>query len=94
MSKRSFHTTSIDEVQNKISRSSTDNIFQPTLLQPTRMRYLTSTEEIPRILEGCVVVWMSRDQRVHDNYSLLCGLDIAKQYNVPLKVRLMYSIHF
>jgi deoxyribodipyrimidine photo-lyase len=33
---------------------------------------------------GPVVYWMSRDQRVHDNWALLFSQWIALQHNVPL----------
>lgn len=36
--------------------------------------------------KGDIIYWMSRDQRVNDNWSLLFAQDLAKKYNVNLKV--------
>src|SRR5512146_1344362 len=35
---------------------------------------------------GPVIYWMSRDQRVHDNYALLYAGQLARQHHKPLGV--------
>lgn len=38
------------------------------------------------VKEGEVIYWMSRDQRVQDNWALICAYNIAKEYGRRLKV--------
>ena len=47
-----------------------------------RVRLLKDGKATP----GPVVYWMSRDQRVHDNWALLCAQTLALQARVPLCV--------
>lgn len=50
-----------------------------------RVRVLSN--EIAAAVPGdCVVYWMSREQRVNDNYSLLYSRELARQKSVPLRV--------
>ena len=49
-----------------------------------RVRVLTKHAYI--IPGNCVVYYMIREQRVHDNYSMLYAKELANQNNVPLKV--------
>ncbi len=44
--------------------------------------------------DGPVVYWMSRDQRVHDNWALLHARDIADQLDRPLVVLFALSPGF
>jgi deoxyribodipyrimidine photo-lyase len=34
----------------------------------------------------CVLYWMTRDQRVFDNYSILCAQELSIEHNVPIRV--------
>lgn len=48
-----------------------------------RARLLNKHSEIT---DGTIVYWMSRDQRVHDNWALLYAQHLAKKYHQPLCV--------
>lgn len=54
-------------------------------VQPSRIRCLTSQQE-PKAAGRCVVYWMSREQRAHDNWALLRAAEIARENNVVLRV--------
>jgi deoxyribodipyrimidine photo-lyase len=54
----------------------------PTTVNPKRTRVLK--DEVPG--SGPVVYWMSRDQRVQDNWALLYGQNCALQRKVPFAV--------
>lgn len=47
---------------------------------------VTSTQNSTNNNSGCVVYWMARDQRAHDNYSLLYAQGLAVRLGVPLRV--------
>lgn len=51
-------------------------------MNPKRIRALKSGKQG----DGPVVYWMSRDQRVEDNWALLFSRAIAKEANVPVMV--------
>lgn len=48
-----------------------------------RARLLNKHSEIKN---GAIIYWMSRDQRVHDNWALLYAQHLAKKYDQPLVV--------
>lgn len=50
----------------------------------TRVRILNQIQENP--IRGPVVYWMSRDQRVRDNWALAYSAELAKKHNQPLVV--------
>ena len=54
----------------------------PTLVHPERVRPLRDGIE----LSGPVVYWMSREQRVDDNWALLFAQELALEAHVPLVV--------
>ncbi len=59
----------------------------PTGFHVSRARTLTKNHRGHQTLKGdCVVLWMSRDQRVRDNYALLYAQSVAQSLQVPLKV--------
>jgi deoxyribodipyrimidine photo-lyase len=51
-------------------------------VNPGRIRVLKENER----KMGSVIYWMSRDQRVHDNWALLFAQDLALKHNSPLGV--------
>ncbi len=53
-----------------------------SLIKPERVRVL---KELPH-REGIVAYWMSRDQRVNDNWALLFAQSLAIKYRSPLAV--------
>lgn len=73
----------------KRSISVVEPIFQTKTFDSSRLRYLTVNTNLS-IKENdsnqCVLVWMSRDQRVNDNYCLLAAQELAQTHNVPIKV--------
>lgn len=59
--------------------------FEPSGFQLSRARLLTKQNR--KLPEGnCVVLWMSRDQRVHDNHAFHYAQSIAMAHNLPLRV--------
>jgi deoxyribodipyrimidine photo-lyase len=52
------------------------------MIDARRARMLNKAE----FKKGPICYWMSRDQRVHDNWALLFAQEKAKQYNVPFIV--------
>lgn len=50
-------------------------------INPKRMRVIRGGE-----IKGPVVYWMSRDQRVADNWSLIYALGLARELNEPVAV--------
>jgi len=68
---------------SKISKSVLP--YVPPQFNSKRARLLTPSNSV--LPDGdCVMYWMSRDQRVHDNYALLYAQGLAISKNVPLKV--------
>lgn len=59
--------------------------FIPSGFNAARARLLSNTAEL-RTDGDCVVLWMSRDQRVDDNHAMLYAQGVATANNVPLKV--------
>jgi deoxyribodipyrimidine photo-lyase len=53
------------------------------MTDPRRYQKLNNKEFQPT---GPVVYWMSRDQRVHDNWALTLAQEYSKKYNLPLSV--------
>lgn len=51
-------------------------------VNPRRVNALKEEEQE----KGLVIYWMSRDQRVHDNWALLFAQDLALKYSSPLGV--------
>jgi len=51
-------------------------------VNPSRVRILRSGE----LIAGPMVYWMSRDQRVRDNWALLYAQDLALRQSSPLLV--------
>lgn len=77
--------TSTSTGNNNPAESSTVAPPVPTGFQVTRARLLTQKNSQPR--DGdCVVLWMSRDQRVQDNYAMIYAKLMAESKGVPLKV--------
>ncbi|KAL1529069.1 hypothetical protein AB1Y20_000031 [Prymnesium parvum] len=62
-------------------------------VRPDRVRLLSSVETLTPA-PGGVVYWMSRDQRVQDNWALLHARDLALQHDVPLSVVFCLVPHF
>ncbi|WP_052812788.1 deoxyribodipyrimidine photo-lyase [Desulfonatronum thioautotrophicum] len=54
-----------------------------TSIHPARATQLNHGAELGK---GPVLYWMSRDQRVQDNWALLFAADMAVEHNVPLHV--------
>jgi len=52
------------------------------IVDPKRIRSLRDGKDIP----GPVVYWMSRDQRVNDNWALIYAEQVAREKNAPLGV--------
>uniref|UniRef100_UPI0037E797BD CPD photolyase n=1 Tax=Semicossyphus pulcher TaxID=241346 RepID=UPI0037E797BD len=50
-----------------------------------RLRFISDTEKIKQDSEG-VLYWMSRDQRVQDNWALIHAQRLAVQENLPLHI--------
>jgi len=46
----------------------------------------SSSTDVSDSGSGCVVYWMTRDQRAHDNYSLLYAQGLAARLGVPVRV--------
>ena len=53
------------------------------IVHPARVTRLNQNAESPG---GPVVYWMSRDQRVRDNWALLFAANMAQEREVPLAV--------
>jgi deoxyribodipyrimidine photo-lyase len=59
--------------------------FIPSGFNAARARLLSDTADL-RTDGDCVILWMSRDQRVNDNHAMLYAQGVATANNVPLKV--------
>lgn len=57
----------------------------PSIVKQERVRTLSSVDKV-EALPGGVVYWMSRDQRVQDNWALLYAKQRAEEAGVPLSV--------
>ena len=57
-----------------------------TKVNPTRVRTLSAAKSIKPANSGGVVYWMSRDQRVQDNWALLHARELADQHKLGLSV--------
>lgn len=62
-------------------------------VQSERIRVLSSVRKLTPS-KGGVVYWMSRDQRVQDNWALLHARDLALEHKVPLSVVFCLVPHF
>jgi deoxyribodipyrimidine photo-lyase len=60
-------------------------------MNPNRMRLLRGGEEKRK---GPVVYWMSRDQRIHDNWALLFSQELAIRRKAPLVVLFCLASQF
>lgn len=59
------------------------------MVNPKRVRPINNKPFVPIKDSGSqypVIYWMSRDQRVKDNWALICAADFAKKSNQPLVV--------
>ena len=54
-------------------------------VKPERIRLLSSVKSV-KPSQGGVVYWMSRDQRVDDNWALLKAQALAAELGLPLRV--------
>lgn len=57
----------------------------PSVVRPERVRTLSAIKKLTPS-EGGIVYWMSRDQRVQDNWALLHARDLAVLHGVPFSV--------
>lgn len=60
--------------------------FEPLRVNSARVRVVSDGSDMRMTGEGCVVYWMSRDQRAEDNHALLCAFDVADHLKVPVRV--------
>lgn len=58
------------------------SIISASLIEKTRIRQLDQH----RYSGGSILYWMSRDQRVKDNWALLFAYEMAKKFETPLFV--------
>lgn len=79
-------------VSKKSQRVTVENVielpklpFIPHGFNSARARLLSNTTNL-RTDGDCVILWMSRDQRVNDNHAMLYAQGVATAHNVPLKV--------
>lgn len=84
MAKRELTRTTNASTESKKYKAS-QTLFCPTGFNIKRARALSAASE-PRSDGNCVVYWMSRDQRVHDNWSFVYAQGVALSKGVPLKV--------
>ncbi|RXG51484.1 Deoxyribodipyrimidine photo-lyase [Armadillidium vulgare] len=70
----------LESERNEVARSITDFSFNKN-----RVRMLSKQLNIPEKCDG-VVYWMSRDQRVQDNWALLFAQRLALKHQLPLHV--------
>jgi deoxyribodipyrimidine photo-lyase len=59
-------------------------------VNPKRAKKLAQAEE----QKGPVIYWMSRDQRVYDNWALLFAIELAQTNNSPMAVAFCLSPQF
>lgn len=81
----------ISKVSQTPSLASNTTVIIPRQLHvpgidSVRGRLLTPKNNDLPTTGKCVVLWMFRDQRMHDNHALLYAQAIAKRHNVPIKV--------
>lgn len=81
----------VESVAKKKAKDSSSSIdeppapFAPSGFQVSRARLLTTNNRT--ICDGnCVVLWMSRDQRVFDNHAIHYAQSMAKSRGLPLRV--------
>lgn len=60
--------------------------FVPANFNTKRARLVTKVHTKLNSDGQCVVLWMSRDQRVDDNHSLFYAQSVAREHNLPLRV--------
>ncbi|XP_060565300.1 deoxyribodipyrimidine photo-lyase-like [Ruditapes philippinarum] len=79
--------TSTEDFEEKIkdTRMSVCGSVAEFKFNKKRVRVLSKTQDFPDESNG-VVYWMSRDQRVHDNWALLYAQKLALKLEVPLHV--------
>ena len=98
MSKRSVSQVNVSEISvKKKSKKTTSSIssllevnnsslpFTPNNFDCTRARGLTISDH-NKSHGDCVILWMSRDQRVECNHAMLYASSVAIEHNIPLKV--------
>eukprot|EP01038_Epipyxis_sp_PR26KG_P005690 gene5690-7855_t len=82
--------TTIDSsssMDNHVISGSTVTIpkYCPVDFNMNRVRTITNSNNL-NVNGKSVVLWMSRDQRVHDNHALIYAQSLAIEYKVPLHV--------
>lgn len=60
--------------------------FQPSSFHSSRIKYLTVNKSLKQEGAKCILVWMTRDQRCKDNYTLLCAQELSHETNLPIRV--------
>ena len=61
-------------------------------VHPGRFRLLTSTHSAVRAGGSCVLYWMSRDQRAHDNWAVLKAQELARACDPPVPVVVAFNL--
>jgi deoxyribodipyrimidine photo-lyase len=87
VSKRKLDTT-IDELQQKKLKPDDHATSVPPVegFQLSRTRLMTGSGNFQGLTGDCVVLWMSRDQRVNDNHAFNYAQSIALEKKIPLRV--------
>lgn len=67
------------------NRSKTNRSIQDFPFNRKRLKLLSETKEIPEKRNG-IVYWMSRNQRVEDNWALLYSQSLALKNSIPVHV--------
>ncbi|CAG0913578.1 unnamed protein product [Notodromas monacha] len=75
-----FLIQEISESRRKVGKSVLDFKFNKG-----RVKILTKATEVPEWAKG-IVYWMSRDQRVQDNWAMLFAQKLALKHKLPLHV--------
>ena len=73
-----FYSIPLWNVSSKFNSPENFNVSRARLLNPYEGDFHNKGD--------CVVYWMSRDQRIHDNYALLYAQGLAEHKQVPLKI--------
>ncbi|KAL1123379.1 hypothetical protein AAG570_002462 [Ranatra chinensis] len=77
-----FHTFLQNVENDRIKAATSVSEFK---LNKKRIKNLTSTNDVPKWTES-ILYWMTREQRVNDNWSLLYAQSLALKNKVPLHV--------
>ena len=71
-----------------VTQHATHQQMAGQLVTPQRIRPLVQPPSGARQPAGPAIYWMSRDQRVHDNWALLLAAEHAHKKDVPVAVAL------